>query len=57
MNPKKHPLYLEIVFDIVERIFNDLCRERKFEVAVQARKVMKDLIDLSNMMEGREDEQ
>lgn len=57
MNPKKHPLYLEIVFDIVERIFNDLCRERKFEVAVQAQKVMKNLIDLSNMLEGEEDEQ
>ena len=56
MNPKKHPLYLEIVFDIVERIFNDLCRERKFEAAAQARKVMKGLIDLSNMLEGKNNE-
>lgn len=55
MKPEKRPICLELAFDMVEQIFNDLCRERKFEAAGQALTVMKSLVDLSNMLEGKND--
>lgn len=55
MKPEKRPICLEIAHDIVVQIFDDLRRERKHEAAEQARVAMKALIDLSNLLEEKEE--
>lgn len=57
MTIERQQFLLDLCHEQIAKIYYELCRERKFEVAAQARKVMKNLIDLSNMLGGEEDEQ
>lgn len=55
MTPQKRETLLEICFEQVERIHADLMGDRNFNAAEKARGIMKGLIDLSNMLEDKQE--
>lgn len=57
MTTEKQQTLLEICYEQVSRIHSDLCRCRQFDKAEKSRAVLKGIIDLSNMLEDKEDEQ
>lgn len=52
MNSAKRQLWLEIAYDIMEKIFKELCCESKHGAAEEAMDIMRRIVMLSKMMEG-----